>query len=51
LVVNSSGRAPIVVDGEFGPATDKRVRQYQKANGLTVDGIVGPKTAAAMGLA
>jgi hypothetical protein len=48
---NSSGRAPIVVDGQFGPTTDKRVRQYQKANRLVVDGIVGPKTAAAMGLA
>jgi len=47
---NSTGRRPIVVDGDFGYTTDKRVREYQKANGLTVDGIVGPITAAAMGL-
>ncbi|HEY7823162.1 MAG TPA: peptidoglycan-binding domain-containing protein [Acidimicrobiia bacterium] len=48
---NSSGRRPILVDGEFGPTTDKRVRQYQKDNGLVSDGIVGPITAGHMGLA
>jgi len=48
---NSSGRKPIVVDGDFGPTTDKRVRQYQKDNGLVVDGIVGPQTAGHMGIA
>lgn len=31
-------------DGSFGSATDKAVRAYQKAVGLTVDGICGPKT-------
>ena len=38
-----SGRG-LVVDGVFGPATDRAVRDLQRWFGLTVDGIVGPKT-------
>jgi hypothetical protein len=48
---NSSGKKPIVVDGDFGATTDKRVRQYQKDHGLVVDGIVGPQTAGHMQIA
>ena len=47
---NSSGRKPIVVDGDFGTITLKRVKQYQKDAGLYVDGLVGPKTAGSLGL-
>ena len=36
------------VDGSFGTATDKAVRQFQKDKGLTVDGKVGTKTRKAM---
>jgi hypothetical protein len=35
-------------DGSFGPKTDTAVRAYQKAHGLTVDGIVGAKTWASL---
>jgi hypothetical protein len=36
----------IRIDGDFGPSTDKYTKLWQKANGLTDDGIVGPKTLA-----
>ena len=38
------------VDGIFGYATERAVKWFQEKNGLTVDGVVGEKTAAAMGL-
>lgn len=31
-------------DGEFGPKTELAVKMFQKANGLTDDGVIGPKT-------
>lgn len=31
-------------DGIFGPLTEERVIEFQRENGLTVDGIVGPST-------
>ncbi|MBO4479963.1 MAG: spore cortex-lytic enzyme [Clostridia bacterium] len=38
------------VDGVYGPKTVAAVKYFQKKNGLTQDGIVGAKTAAAMGV-
>lgn len=38
------------VDGIFGPATAKAVKQFQQDKNLTVDGIVGQATRTALGL-
>jgi peptidoglycan hydrolase-like protein with peptidoglycan-binding domain len=40
----------IAPDGQFGPATEKAVREYQQKNGLAVDGMAGPRTLARMKL-
>ena len=38
------------VDGIYGSLTVSAVKKFQQKNGLTVDGIAGPKTLAAMGI-
>ena len=38
------------VDGIFGAETAAAVREFQRKNGLPVDGLVGPATWAALGL-
>jgi peptidoglycan hydrolase-like protein with peptidoglycan-binding domain len=38
----------VVVDGNFGAKTEAAVRAFQRAHGLLPDGIVGPKTWAAL---
>ena len=37
-------------DGRYGEATREAVRYFQRRNGLSVDGRVGPQTAAALGV-
>jgi len=58
LRVGSSGTAVtqlqsalgVSATGWFGEATRRAVRRFQRRQGLAVDGIVGPRTAAALGL-
>jgi peptidoglycan hydrolase-like protein with peptidoglycan-binding domain len=43
------GLTPLAEDGDCGPRTADRVRYFQQRAGLTVDGIVGPRTWAGLG--
>jgi len=43
---DSAAQTYVAIDGSFGPATKAAVIRFQKAFGLTVDGIAGPQTRA-----
>lgn len=40
----AAGHYALTIDGDFGPGTEGAVKTFQRARGLTVDGIVGQKT-------
>lgn len=46
----TAGFSPGAIDGSFGAGTQAAVLAFQKSEGLAADGIVGPNTAAALGL-
>ena len=49
-VLNLQLALDIDVDGIFGKDTLNAVREFQRRNGLSIDGVVGPNTAAALGI-
>ena len=40
----------LVADGNFGPVTEKVIKEWQIKNGLTADGIIGPSSLEKLGL-
>ena len=48
LATKPSRYTPIAADGTFGPATETRVKEFQRCAGLGVDGVLGPQTWAAL---
>lgn len=48
FVIDLQKQLRIVMDGTFGPLTEASVRVFQRSQGLVPDGIVGPKTWAAL---
>jgi putative chitinase len=48
--LQAAGFSPGAIDGSFGLGTEAAVLAFQRSEGLAVDGIVGPSTAAALGL-
>lgn len=48
--LNELNKAGLSVDSIFGAKTEEAVKAFQKAKNLDVDGIVGPKTWAALGV-
>jgi hypothetical protein len=42
------GYSPGTIDGDYGPSTQAALEKFQKAQGLTADGVLGPKTLLAL---
>jgi peptidoglycan L-alanyl-D-glutamate endopeptidase CwlK len=51
LALQKAGFNPGAIDGVFGAGTEAAVLAFQRSQGLAADGIVGPNTATALGLA
>src|SRR6266567_2068580 len=49
--LQAAGFNPGSIDGSFGPGTEAAVLAFQRSTGIAADGVVGPNTATALGLA
>lgn len=49
--LQAAGFSPGAIDGSFGPGTEAAVLAFQHSEAIAADGIVGPNTASALGLA
>lgn len=49
--LQAAGFSPGAIDGSFGLGTEAAVLAFQRSKGLAADGVVGPNTATALGLA
>lgn len=49
--LNHVGPYGLVLDGDFGPATESATRSFQSTHGCTADGVVGSQTRQAMATA
>ena len=49
-LLNEQDAASLTADGKFGAKTESAVRHFQELHDLNTDGIVGPKTWAALGI-
>jgi peptidoglycan hydrolase-like protein with peptidoglycan-binding domain len=48
FLLSKRGFPPQALNSKFGPVTEQQVRKFQKKAGLTVDGVVGRQTRAAL---
>ncbi len=48
--LNQAINAGLTTDGDYGPGTERAVREFQQKNGLTVTGVAGPETLKALGI-
>ncbi len=48
LLNRAGAKPPLKTDGDFGPSTERALRDYQASHGLKPDGVAGPRTLRAL---